>query len=79
MANLYQKYRDELRPQLKEELGFKNLMEVPRIEKITLNMGVGDAIGDRKIMDAAVADMTAIAGQQPFLLDDFPGFIGKNA
>jgi large subunit ribosomal protein L5 len=65
MANLYQNYCTELRPSLQKELGLTNLMQVPRIEKITLNMGVGEAIGDRKILDAAVTDMTAIAGQQP--------------
>lgn len=65
MANLYQRYLDEIRPQLQQELGLKNVMEVPRLEKITLNMGVGEAIADRKIMDNAVADMTLIAGQKP--------------
>jgi large subunit ribosomal protein L5 len=65
MGNLYEKYRDEIRPKLQEELGMSNPMEVPRIEKITLNMGVGEALGDRKVMEAAVTDMTAIAGQQP--------------
>ena len=50
MANLYQRYLDELRPQLAEELGIKNIMQVPRLEKVTLNMGVGEAISDRKIM-----------------------------
>jgi large subunit ribosomal protein L5 len=65
MSNLYQTYQKELRPQLRETLGLANIMAVPRIEKVTLNMGVGDAVSDRKVMDAAVADMTAIAGQQP--------------
>lgn len=65
MANLYQKYQQEIRPQLKETLGLENVMQVPRIEKVTLNMGVGDATSDRKILDAAVGDMTAIAGQKP--------------
>ena len=65
MANLYQTYQTEIRPQLKDDLKLANVMAVPRIEKVTLNMGVGDAIADRKVMDSAVADMTAIAGQQP--------------
>lgn len=67
MANLYQHYQDELRPKLKEELGLENVMQVPRIEKITLNMGVGDATGDKKILDAALEDMTSIAGQKPVI------------
>ena len=67
MANLYQQYCTELRPRLKDELGLSNPMQVPRIEKVTLNMGVGEAIGDRKILDAAVTDMTAISGQQPIV------------
>jgi large subunit ribosomal protein L5 len=65
MANLYQHYLDELRPKLKSDLGLENIMEVPRLEKITLNMGVGEAVGDRKIMENAVGDMAAIAGQKP--------------
>ena len=67
MSNLYQKYVDEIRPQLQQELGYKNPMQVPRLEKITLNMGVGDAVGDRKIMENAVSDMTLIAGQKPIV------------
>ncbi|MEM8983989.1 MAG: 50S ribosomal protein L5 [Pseudomonadota bacterium] len=65
MARLSALYRDTIRPKLKEELGFTNIMQVPRIEKITLNMGVGEALGDRKVMEHAVADMTRIAGQKP--------------
>ena len=67
MANLYQKYCDEIRSKLQKDLEIKNPMAVPKISKITINMGVGEAISDRKIMDAAVADMTAIAGQQPVI------------
>jgi large subunit ribosomal protein L5 len=67
MSNLYQTYLNEMRPKLKEELGLPNIMAVPRIQKITLNMGVGDAVADRKVMESAVADMTAIAGQQPIV------------
>jgi large subunit ribosomal protein L5 len=69
MGNLHQRYIDEIRPRLLEEHGYSNVMEVPRLSKITLNMGVGDAIADRKIMDNAVADMTAIAGQKPIVVD----------
>ncbi|NKC00104.1 MAG: 50S ribosomal protein L5 [Pseudomonadales bacterium] len=65
MTNLYKNYVDEIRPQLQKDLGLSNVMEVPRLEKVTLNMGVGEATGDRKVLDAAVADMTAIAGQRP--------------
>ena len=65
MANLYQRYVEEIRPALQSELGLENIMQVPRLEKVTLNMGVGDALGDKKILDAAVVDMTAIAGQKP--------------
>jgi large subunit ribosomal protein L5 len=65
MATLKDKYRDEIAPKLKEELGLANVMEVPRITKITLNMGVGEAVGDKKVMESALADMTKIAGQKP--------------
>ena len=65
MASLKQKYRSELVPQLKEELGLTNTMEVPRITKITLNMGVGEAVGDKKVLENAVADMQKIACQKP--------------
>jgi large subunit ribosomal protein L5 len=65
MATLKDKYREEIAPKLKEELGLANVMEVPRITKITLNMGVGEAVGDKKVMESALADMTKIAGQKP--------------
>ncbi len=67
MSNLYQKYVDEIRPRLMEEGGYANVMQVPRLTKVTLNMGVGEAVGDRKIMEAAVADMTLISGQKPIV------------
>ena len=67
MATLKQKYRDEIAPALKEELGLRNVMEVPRITKITLNMGVGEAVGDKKVLENAVADMTKISGQKPII------------
>jgi large subunit ribosomal protein L5 len=65
MVTLKEKYKSELAPKLKEELGLTNVMEVPRITKITLNMGVGEALGDKKVLENAVADMTKIAGQKP--------------
>ncbi|SVC49175.1 uncharacterized protein METZ01_LOCUS302029, partial [marine metagenome] len=65
MADLQQVYKDEIRNTLKEELGLDNVMEVPRIAKITLNMGVGEAVADRKQLDAAVADLELISGQKP--------------
>ena len=67
MAALREVYRDELAPKLKEELGFENIMEVPRITKITLNMGVGEALGDKKVLDNAVGDLQKIAGQKPII------------
>jgi large subunit ribosomal protein L5 len=65
MATLKEKYKSELAPRLKEELGLDNVMEVPRITKITLNMGVGEALGDKKVLENAVAEMERIAGQKP--------------
>jgi large subunit ribosomal protein L5 len=65
MARLKDLYNNELRAELKEELGIDNVMAVPRITKITLNMGVGEAVGDKKIMEHAVKDMIAISGQKP--------------
>ena len=65
MVTLKEKYKSEIAPQLKEELGLDNVMEVPRITKITLNMGVGEALGDKKVMENAVSDMTKISGQKP--------------
>ncbi|MFT4872164.1 50S ribosomal protein L5 [Congregibacter sp.] len=65
MATLKEKYRDEIAAKLKEELGLDNVMEIPRITKITLNMGVGEAVGDKKVMESALSDMTKIAGQKP--------------
>lgn len=64
MANLKDLYETELRAKLKEELGLGNVMEVPRITKITLNMGVGEALGDKKILENAVNDMQKISGQK---------------
>ena len=67
MARLKQVYRETIVPKLKSELGLANPMQVPKITKITVNMGVGEAVADRKLMDAAVADMTKITGQKPIV------------
>jgi large subunit ribosomal protein L5 len=64
MARLQDQYRDEIAKKLFEQFGYDNVMQVPRITKITLNMGVGEAIGDRKVMENAVSDMEKIAGQK---------------
>lgn len=58
-------YKDTVVPQMMEQFGYENIMQVPRISKITLNMGVGEAVGNKKILENAVADMTKIAGQKP--------------
>ncbi len=64
MATLKDKYKNEIVHQLKEQLGLANVMEVPRVTKITLNMGVGEALGDKKVLENAVADMEKISGQK---------------
>jgi len=64
MARLKDKYKSEIAPRLREELGLANVMEVPRITKITLNMGVGEALGDKKVLENAVAEMEKISGQK---------------
>ncbi len=65
MARLQEKFRDTITKQLMDQFGYKSVMEVPHIEKITLNMGVGEALADKKVMEHAVSDMTQIAGQKP--------------
>ena len=65
MARLNEVYKNEIAGKLKEDLGLTNTMEVPKITKITLNMGVGEALGDKKVLENAVAEMTLIAGQKP--------------
>src|SRR5918993_2278277 len=67
MARLKEQYRKEVVPALMQQFGYKSPMQVPRIEKIVLNMGVGEAVADKKIMDNAVADMQKIAGQKPLV------------
>ncbi len=65
MARLHTIYKETIVPKMMKDFGYKSVMEVPRIEKITLNMGVGEAVADKKIMDHAVSDMQKIAGQKP--------------
>jgi len=65
MARFQQIYRDKVAPSLVEKFGYKSVMEVPRITKITLNMGVSEAVADKKVMEHAVGDLTKIAGQKP--------------
>jgi large subunit ribosomal protein L5 len=65
MTRLQQIYREKIVPELKQNLGLKNTMQVPRILKITVNMGVGEAVADKKVMDAATADLAKITGQKP--------------
>ena len=65
MARFQEIYRDKIAPALVEQFGYKSVMEVPRITKITLNMGVSEAVADKKVMDHAVGDLTKIAGQKP--------------
>jgi len=65
MARFQDIYRDKVAPELSKKFGYKSPMEVPRITKITLNMGVSEAVADKKVMDNAVGDLTKIAGQKP--------------
>jgi len=65
MARLQEFYKKTVSPELLQKFGYKSIMEVPRITKITLNMGVGEAVGDKKVLDYAVGDLQKIAGQKP--------------
>lgn len=67
MSRLKEKYLKEVAPALAEKFGYKNVMEIPKIEKVIINMGVGEAVGNPKVLDAAVGDMTLISGQKPVL------------
>jgi len=67
MARLMQHYREAVAPELMTKFGYGSPMQVPRITKITLNMGVGEAVGDKKVLEHAVADMEKIAGQKPIV------------
>ncbi|MEE4246647.1 MAG: 50S ribosomal protein L5 [Kangiellaceae bacterium] len=65
MAKLHDLYKDNIVKQLQEKFDYKSVMQVPRITKITLNMGLGEAVGDKKVIEHALSDMTAISGQKP--------------
>ena len=67
MVRLQQYYREQVVPRLQKDLGIGNPMQVPRISKITVNMGVGEAVADKKVMDAATADLAKISGQKPLI------------
>jgi large subunit ribosomal protein L5 len=67
MAKLHDYYKEQVVNKLVEQFGYKSVMQVPRIEKITLNMGVGEAITDKKLLDNAAADLAAISGQKPLI------------
>jgi large subunit ribosomal protein L5 len=67
MSRLQELYRAQLAGELKERFGYKSVMQVPRIEKITINMGVGEAIADKKVLEHAVSDLRALSGQQPIV------------
>ncbi|RPH75684.1 50S ribosomal protein L5 [bacterium] len=67
MSRLREKYQKEVAPAIRERFGYKNVMEIPRLDKVVINMGVGEATGDAKAIDAAVNDLTAIAGQKPIV------------
>ena len=65
MTRLQELYRESIAPGLKERFGYASLMQVPKVEKVTLNMGVGEAVGDKKVLENAVSDMRLISGQTP--------------
>jgi large subunit ribosomal protein L5 len=67
MSRLQTLYREQLAAELKERFNFKSAMQIPRIEKITINMGVGEAIADKKVLEHAVSDMRSLSGQQPII------------
>ena len=67
MERLQEKYQKEVVPELTKKFGYKNIMQLPKIEKVIINMGVGEAVGNPKALDAAVNDLTIIAGQKPIL------------
>ncbi len=67
MARLHEYYKETIAPALVKQFGYKSPMEVPRITKIVLNMGVGEAVGDKKLLDNAVADMQKVSGQKPVI------------
>ena len=67
MDRLQEKYKNEVAPELTKKFGYKNVMQLPKIEKVIINMGVGEAVGNPKALDAAVNDLTIISGQKPLL------------
>ncbi len=67
MARLFEHYRTQVIPKLQEQFGYQNVMQVPKVTKVTLNMGVGEAVGDKKIMEHAVSDLAQIAGPRPLV------------
>ena len=67
-TRLQERYREAVRPALMQEFGYENAMQVPRLDKIVVNMGVGEAVQDAKKIDAAVGDLTAITGQRPIVI-----------
>ncbi len=67
MQRLKQRYREEIQPALMEEFGYRNIMEVPRLEKIVVNVGVGEALENAKALDSTVRDITTITGQKPVI------------
>ena len=80
MTRLYEKYKNELVSQLQSKLKIRNIMEVPKLTKITINMGVGDAVNDKKIMDSAVRDLSLIAGQKALITKSRKsGYIAQRA
>lgn len=67
ITRLQERYNQELRPLLQEQFGYANVMEIPKMEKIVVNMGLGEVVNDSKALDAAVSDMTKITGQKPYI------------
>lgn len=67
MSRLYEQYKQEMTPKLKEQFQYKNVMQVPKVEKVILNIGVGEAVQNPKSLDGAVGDLTMIAGQKPVI------------
>ncbi|MEG1538123.1 MAG: 50S ribosomal protein L5, partial [Clostridiales bacterium] len=67
MARLKNRYLEEIHPQLQEKFAYKNVMEIPKLEKVVINMGLGEAVQNPKALDAAVGDLTAISGQKPIV------------
>lgn len=78
MARLQDDYRDNVVKRLTERFGYRNIMQVPRITKVTLNMGVGEAVGDKKVLEHAVDDLTRIAGQKPIITKARKSIAGFN-